>query len=342
MKAIVLEQAGTEPLLAERTVSKPVPNNNEVLIKIEAIGLNPVDLKLADGRIACEIPAILGHDFSGVIVEGHEYFTKGEAVFGYLPGMQSNGAFAEYLALPACCVAIKPKNLSFREAVAYPLAALTAWQAIRRAKVEPKQRILISGASGAVGIMATQILQDLGCTHLTLLVYSEKGQKKLTGYYPHASYQIIAMENQDEHTLLQQLKAEDRHYWYQRTFDFSGGLGKLACLKTLDFEGQAVSIVEEPAFEHNIWDARESILFQRSATVHFEFVGARGLFGGPTDWLVYQQDLQVITRLLNKKALHFNSIGYLKGLSIASVTQGFQALKDRTSVHDKWVIDVSG
>lgn len=165
MRAAVLDRFGDASGLRIDRVPLPVPVLGEVLVKVHAAGVNPIDVKTRAGRGAAAglagMPAILGHDFSGVVVQTpYEAFRlrPGDEVFGISSAPRAPGSFAEYVAVPAQQVALRPPVISHAEAAAVPLAALTAWEVIvELVKAHEGQRVLILGASGGVGHLAVQI-----------------------------------------------------------------------------------------------------------------------------------------------------------------------------------------
>lgn len=169
MRAMVLPKFGGPDLFGLRDVERPVPGPSEILVRVIASGINPVDAKLrADGSWAnLSPPVILGYDVAGVVEEvgpGVVDFDKGDEVY-YTPKILGNqqGSYAEYNAVSASIVANKPRNLSFLEAAAIPLAGGTAWEAvIRRLQVRPGETVLIHGAAGGVGSFAVQFAKAAG------------------------------------------------------------------------------------------------------------------------------------------------------------------------------------
>lgn len=175
MKAITLEQFGGVENL--RTEDLPVPKvgDHEVLIRVKAIGINPVDafvrrMPEAAGFILktdpAERPVIIGWDIAGVVTETGKSvseFRKGDEVFGMVNFPGHGKAYAEYVAAPAGQLALKPANVSFESAAAATLAALTAWQAlVTYGKTQKGEKVLIHGAGGGVGHYAVQIARHLG------------------------------------------------------------------------------------------------------------------------------------------------------------------------------------
>ncbi|MBU2968274.1 NADP-dependent oxidoreductase [Pseudoalteromonas sp. C2R02] len=169
MKAAHIKQYGNIDTLIVGEVSKPSITASQVLIKVKAAGVNPVDFHIRNGMLkdsgTHELPLVLGWDASGVISEVGDLVTgvkPGDEVFVYAP-LTEQGAQAEYIAVNADVVAIKPKSLSFIESAAVPLAALTALQALTaHGQLQKGQKVLIHNASGGVGNFAVQIAKHLG------------------------------------------------------------------------------------------------------------------------------------------------------------------------------------
>ena len=169
MKAIILEEFGSADQLAIQELPKPVLKEQEVLIQVKAISINPVDIKTREGKgvsglIKEEKPIILGWDISGIVVETKsDMFKAGDEVFGMVNFPGHGKAYAEYVAAPADQLALKPIQISHADAAAATLAALTAWQVlVDHAKIKAGDRVLIHAAAGGVGHYAVQIAKHLG------------------------------------------------------------------------------------------------------------------------------------------------------------------------------------
>ena len=167
MKAVVAHEYGGPEKLKLEAVPVPEVKENEILVRVIASGVNPADPLILNGKYAKEfgthLPLILGYDMAGVIVKTGAKVTKlkvGDPVYAYLLW---GGGWAEYCISNENESAIKPKSLSFVEASAVPLAALTAWQAlIDIGKIQAGQTVLIHGGSGGVGSFAIQIAKARG------------------------------------------------------------------------------------------------------------------------------------------------------------------------------------
>jgi NADPH:quinone reductase-like Zn-dependent oxidoreductase len=167
MKAVVAHEYGGPDKLKIEEVPVPDPKENEILVRVIASGVNPADPLILGGKFAKEfgthLPLVLGYDMAGVVVKTGAKVTKlkvGDPVYAYLLW---GGGWAEYCISNETESAIKPKSLSFVEASAVPLAALTAWQALVDAgKIQSGQTVLIHGGSGGVGSFAIQIAKARG------------------------------------------------------------------------------------------------------------------------------------------------------------------------------------
>jgi NADPH:quinone reductase-like Zn-dependent oxidoreductase len=168
MTALILEMNNAPMRLAE--ISVPVPRDGEVLVRIRASGINPLDTKIHAGAGAHarqSLPAILGIDLAGVVEvvgPGVTGFRAGDEVYGMTGGVGGNqGSLAEYAAVDARLLAIKPSHLTMREAAALPLIFITAWEGlVDRAAVKAGQKVLVLGGGGGVGHIAIQIAAALG------------------------------------------------------------------------------------------------------------------------------------------------------------------------------------
>jgi NADPH2:quinone reductase len=163
MRALVLHAFGD--LLVLQQVARPEPGRGEVLVRIEASGVNPLDVKIRAGSAAHAqvlLPAVLGMDLAGTVAQvGAEVraFAVGDEVYGLAGGIGSvPGSLAEYAAVDADLLALKPPSLSMAQAAALPLSVITAWEGlVDRAAVHEGQRVLVHGGAGGVGHVAVQL-----------------------------------------------------------------------------------------------------------------------------------------------------------------------------------------
>jgi NADPH:quinone reductase-like Zn-dependent oxidoreductase len=169
MKAVVASQPGGPEVLKYQDAPKPEPKDDEILIRVIAAGVNPVDSYVRQGKFGKRAsgsgPLIIGYDIAGVVDKtgaNAKKFKPGDAVYCYLSIMRGGG-YAEFAVAKESETALKPKNIDFVQAAAVPLAATTAWQAlIDSAKIKKGQTVLIHGGSGGVGSFAIPIAKARG------------------------------------------------------------------------------------------------------------------------------------------------------------------------------------
>src|SRR5687768_16920776 len=172
MKAIVREKYGSPDVLEFREVDKPAPSDNQVLVRVHAVSVNAMDWHILRGKpflgrimlggLRKPKSTILGSDVAGRVEAVGANVTKfqpGDEVFGAC----GQGGFAEYVCARESAFVLKPATISFEEAAAVPVAAVTALQGLRDSgQVQPGQKVLINGASGGVGTFAVQIAKSFG------------------------------------------------------------------------------------------------------------------------------------------------------------------------------------
>ncbi|KQN34999.1 NADPH:quinone reductase [Pedobacter sp. Leaf41] len=169
MKAIRIHEFGGPEVLSIDDVDIPKPGKDEVLVKIHATSVNPVDWKIRAGlrkeKFPSTFPLTIGWDFSGVVEELGEKvstFRKGDEVYGR-PDLTKNGTYAEYAVVKANTICIKPLSIGHTEAAAVPLAGLTAWQGLfDHGLLKEGQKVLIHAAAGGVGTYAVQFAKAIG------------------------------------------------------------------------------------------------------------------------------------------------------------------------------------
>lgn len=173
MRAYVVEQV--QGAFREVDLPCPVPGPGQVLVRVHASGVNPLDTKIRAGKAAHArqpLPAVLGLDVAGEVADvgpGVSAFRRGEAVYGMVGGVGGvQGTLAEYVAVNAALLAAKPKSLSMRQAAALPLVTITAWEGIvDRAKVHSGQKVLVHAGAGGVGHVAVQLAKSMGADVFT-------------------------------------------------------------------------------------------------------------------------------------------------------------------------------
>jgi len=181
MKAAVIDRYGPNELVQMRDIAVPAIGPTDLLVRVRAASVNPLDVKIRDGALKIllkyKFPLVLGSDLSGEVVEVGARVTrlrKGDAIYARLD-KDRIGSFAEFVAVREGAAALKPTNVTFEEAASLPLVALTAWQAlVDIGKVGPGQRVLIHAGSGGVGSVAIQLAHHLGA-----MVFTTVGQRNI-------------------------------------------------------------------------------------------------------------------------------------------------------------------
>jgi NADPH:quinone reductase-like Zn-dependent oxidoreductase len=246
MKAVRIERYGNEEVVALAEVERPAPGDNELLVKVRAAAVNPVDWKIRDGLgdiFGLKPPLILGCEVAGTVEAvgsrgpsrtGVSDFVAGDEVYGYLSAY--SGGYAEYVAAPASEFEHKPKQINFDTAASVPVAALTAWQGIfDHGELASGQRILITGASGAVGSMAVQLAKNKGAY--------------VIGTGSDRNEEFVRKLGADEFIDYKKAKFEDKVSGADLVFDTVGGDTQERAFQTLKRGGVLVSTVNPPSAE---------------------------------------------------------------------------------------------
>lgn len=176
MKAVMIDQFGPPSVLTLQEVDPPKPKDNEVLIRVKAAGINPIDYKIRNGssrlckELAKGFPVGLGFDLAGEVVEvGSKapHIQKGDHVFGVVGFPNQPGCYQECRVASPKTLGLKPDGLSFEEAASLGTAATTAYQVLEKGKVQEGSRVLIHAGAGGVGHLAIQIAKAKGAYVIT-------------------------------------------------------------------------------------------------------------------------------------------------------------------------------
>ncbi|KAF1304979.1 MULTISPECIES: NADP-dependent oxidoreductase [Enterococcus] len=241
-RAIVINHYGNEEQLVEEHVSLPEIKENQVLLKVKASGVNPIDWKLREGYLAkmfpWQFPIILGWDVAGEIVAIGDKVTKwevGEAVFAR-PDTTRFGTYADYTIVDAELLAKKPENTSFAEAAAVPLAGLTAYQALfTHGQLQAGETVLIHAGAGGVGLFAIQLAKQAGARVITTASEQNRTFLKELG-----ADQVIDYRQEDFSEVLQGIDL---------VIDTMGGEIQAKSFHVLKPHGRLISIVGIPPQE---------------------------------------------------------------------------------------------
>jgi NADPH:quinone reductase-like Zn-dependent oxidoreductase len=237
MKAYVVSKYKRPMQLGE--VAEPAIGDRDMLVEVQAAGVNMLDAKIRDGEfklfLPYKAPFLLGHDLAGVVARvgsAVTRFTVGDEVYAR-PRDGRIGTFAERIAVDEDDLAIKPANLSMAEAASVPLVALTAWQAlVERANLQPGQKVLVHAGSGGVGAYAIQLAKHLGAT-----VTTTTGTSNLEWVRDLGADVVIDYRKQDIEAVVHD---------YDVVLDSQGGDTLAKSLRVLKPEGTAIGIAGPP------------------------------------------------------------------------------------------------
>ena len=255
MKAVYFEESGSTSVLQYGEMKNPDLNNNhQVLVRIKAIGINPIDIKIRNSpeRFPVSFPVIPGCDGAGIVeaVGCHvKNFKSGDEVYFSQPGFNMRqGTYAEFVIVDASLLALKPRSLSFEQAAAAPLVLITAWEALHdRARIAKDQMILIHAGAGGVGHVAIQIAKRAGAKVITTVSNNEKANlAKGLG-----ADKVINYQTQNIITEVSQWAAEG----VDIVFDTVGADVLQSCFACVKPYGDVVTILQ-PMTETNWSDAR--------------------------------------------------------------------------------------
>jgi alcohol dehydrogenase len=247
MKAFVVDHYGGNDAVRAAKMPVPAVGDDDVLVRIDAAGVNPVDIKTRDGKMRVVLPHrtpfIFGNEVAGVVTQvgGRvRRFKSGDEVYARLP-KDRIGAFAEYAAIREDAVAHKPKTLTMEEAASIPLVGLTSWQAlVERANVTTGQRVLIHAGSGGVGTFAIQLAKHLGATVATTASAANSDLVRGLG-----ADVVVDYRTEDFETIVRD---------YDVVFDTQGGKTLEKSIRVLRPGGTLIEIVgpPDPAFAKEI------------------------------------------------------------------------------------------
>lgn len=201
MKALFLERYGKSNQLAFKDIPHPTIQPHQILVKVHAVGLNPIDTMIPKGDfkpiIKLQLPAIMGSDLAGIVVEVGNQVTRfkvGDSVYASVFDL-GTGSLAEYAAVPENAAAHKPEKLDFVEAASIPMVGLTSWQALKeRASIKLGQKIFIPAGSGGIGTFAIQFAKHLGAKVATTTSTSNIALVKRLGANEVIDYKTQAFE----------------------------------------------------------------------------------------------------------------------------------------------------
>lgn len=307
MKAALIDRYGGNEVVAVRDVPQPQPGEDDVLIRVHAAAINPLDWKIRNGMIKMftgrTFPKILGSECAGEVVATGcrvQRFTRGDQVIGF-PGMKRLGTFAEYVCSPQQTTFPKPVNITFAQAATIPIAGSTALQALRDlGRLAAGQHVMINGASGGVGAFAVQIAR----------IFAAKVTAVCSGANS-ALVQGLGADRVIDYTGEDFTKGNER---YDLIFDTVAKASWAACKKVLTPQGRYVTTL--PTF---------AVLFNQFLTGYLTSQKARIVMARPNvrdmEWLKGQIEADRIRIVIDREyplaqireALAYSEAGKAKG-----------------------------
>ena len=344
MKAMVTETFGGPEGFRWQEWPDPEVKPGEVLIRIQAISVNPVDYKMRAGHLPIPLPDVLGRDVAGTVEavgQGVSEFKSGDAVFAVLFGPRSNGAYAQYVSTPTAFVCPKPESLSFQQAACLGVAGMTAYDAtVNKAQIQSSDTVLVAGGSGGVGSFAIPLIRHDGAATIIATAGSDKSAEHLVDSLGVDADNILRYKELDMQAIADRVRELTAGQGVSAAFDFVGGDMKRLCFDAAAFDGRIISIVEEPPdFDFNIWRADISPFFAKSGTYHFVALSARARNGGPRDWEVYPRMMSSLAALVETGKITLPKATDLGPLSEETIGRA-HALLEEGQVKGKLVLSV--
>jgi len=333
VKVVALRSFGEPDLFREEEWPMPEPREGEVRVRVLAASFNPVDAYWRAGQLDDALPVVLGRDFSGIIdaVGAHVRDLRvGDEVFGLQASLASNGAYAEYLALPALLVAYKPRAINAEQAASLPVVALTAMKCVQsKARFGAGQTALVTGAAGSVGSMIMQLLRLAGASNVVATAGSP-GSAATLQEMGVPTDRILSYSGLDREASLREAMDRNGGQPFAAAFDTAGGALKRLCFDAVEPDGHVVSIVEEPAdYDLNLWDERTSPLVGKSLSFHFEQLSARAASRNPAKLALFREQLERLARLIDDGKLRTPRHEVVAPLSRETVQRAHEVLYRR-------------
>jgi len=344
MKAMVLENFGGPDKFQWKEWPTPEVKAGEVLIRVKAVAVNPVDYKMRAGHLPIPLPDVLGRDVAGTVEavgEGVTGFRAGDDVFAVLFGPRSNGAYAQYTRTPEPFVCRKPEALSFQQAACLGVAGMTAYDAVmNKAGIQGNETVLVAGGAGGVGSFAIPLMRYSGAGAIIATAGGDDSRNHLVNAMGLDGDHILDYKKLSLEQMENRVRKLTDGQGVSVAFDFAGGKMKKLCFGAAGFDGRIVSIVEESRdFDFNIWRADISPFFAKSGTYHFVALSARARNGVPRDWDVYPHIMRQLASLVETKKVSLPKATELGELSEETIRQA-HSLLEAGHVKGKLVLSV--
>ena len=247
MKAMVTETFGGPDSFRWQEWPDPEVKPGEILIRIQAISVNPVDYKMRAGHLPIPLPDVLGRDVAGTVETvgaGVSEFNSGDEVFAVLFGPRSNGAYAQYVSTPAPFVCRKPQGLSFQQAACLGVAGMTAYDAVvNKAEIRSSDTVLVAGGAGGVGSFAIPLIRYGGAASIIATAGGEESSEHLVNTMGVAADHILPYKELSTQEIKDRVRELTAGQGVSVAFDFVGGEMKKLCFDAAAFDGRIIRIV---------------------------------------------------------------------------------------------------
>lgn len=327
MKAIILNENFQ---LEEAEIEKPTPKNNEVLIRIQASGFNPIDYQMIENELERKLlkSPVLGRELSGIVVEkgtdAHQ-FNIGDEVFCGSGSMGSNGSYAEYIAVPEAIVAFKPKSISFEQAAAIPSAGLTGLQTVNRLKLSNNDTVLVTAATGGVGSFVIKFLVANRFEKITATVGSEENRQILLGLGL-KNHQIINYKNDN---LAANLVEANNGQLFDFGIDLVGNYMSEVTADVLKINGVYVDVTALISK-----DAHETLFNKGTVIMNISNYS----YSMNKDYQYYKGNLEEISKLIDNGMINPPNYKTIGNLSLDTVLKAHSLLKNNQTQGHKLIM----
>jgi NADPH:quinone reductase-like Zn-dependent oxidoreductase len=312
MKAIQIHSFGGPEVLKLDEIPRPEPGPQQVLVRVHAAGVNPVDWKIREGKLGqIPLPSIMGNDFSGEIEAlGPDVteFRVGESVFGSVA--DESGSYAEYALAPVSHIVEKPAGIDYIQAAAIPVPAMTAWQAMfDEAKLRAGQKILIHAAAGGVGNFAVQFARWKGAYVIGTASGPNADLVRKLGAHEFIDYRTT--------------RFEDVVHDADVIFDTIGGETQERSWNALRRGGVLVSIVQPPSAETATSRGARGIFMREDASRNEELIQIAKLVASGQIKINVETVLPLTEA---RKAQELSQTGHAHGKIVLAVTDQARAI----------------
>ena len=331
MQVIELARTGSSDEFSLSEREEAVPGPGEVQIKIKAASLQPFDSTSG---------LVLGYDVAGIVGdvgEGVCDLHSGDEVWSYLGCPSHPTVYSDLVCVPQQWVSRKPILLSFAEAAAVPTVGLSAYEAVViRAQVGQGDAVLVTGGSGPLGSMIVELCRHRGAGPILVTSGSDRSFRELTERLKVPSEHVIRYHGRTLDELQEQVSLLNQGRGVRAAFDLVGHRLSQLCYRSIGFGGSVVSVRDQPG---EVGDETARWLFSKSASLHFQFTGARAQWGGPEHWTTYQRYLRALTGLFEGGHLSHPKISDLGEFS-PSTLDGAHSLLPRADALGQLVVRI--